>query len=46
MPIIINNYNWDQTEKLVSISLPLRGAKANNVDFLCTPDYLKVCLNY
>jgi hypothetical protein len=42
MPIIINNYDWEQTEKLISISLPLRGAKASNVDFLCTPDYLKV----
>jgi hypothetical protein len=42
MPIIIKDYNWDQNDKFVSLSLPLRGAKANNIDILNSRDYLKV----
>ncbi|KAM4677289.1 dynein axonemal assembly factor 4 [Discoglossus pictus] len=42
MPIIVKDYNWEQTDKEVYISVPLKGTKAGKADVLCTEEYLKV----
>ncbi|KAM4040034.1 dynein axonemal assembly factor 4 isoform 3-T3 [Anomaloglossus baeobatrachus] len=40
MPITVKDYSWQQTEKEIFISVPLKGAGASNV--LCSEDYIKV----
>ncbi|XP_041852044.1 dynein assembly factor 4, axonemal [Melanotaenia boesemani] len=42
MPLHVTDYAWTQTESTVYINVPLKGAKAGNVDIMLTDDYLKV----
>ncbi|XP_029010287.1 dynein assembly factor 4, axonemal [Betta splendens] len=42
MPLLVTDYSWTQTESMVYINVPLKGAKAANVDILSTDKYLKV----
>ncbi|KAK5868075.1 hypothetical protein PBY51_012520 [Eleginops maclovinus] len=42
MPLIVTDYSWIQTDSTVFISVPLKGARAERVDFLSTEEYLKV----
>ncbi|KAG8440455.1 hypothetical protein GDO86_006273 [Hymenochirus boettgeri] len=42
MPIIVKDYTWEQTEKEIYISVPLKGTKASGSDMLCTEEYIKV----
>ncbi|XP_077330113.1 dynein axonemal assembly factor 4 isoform X1 [Lithobates pipiens] len=42
MPIIVKDFTWQQTEKEIFISVPLKGAKACQSNVLCTEDYIKV----
>ncbi|XP_053318847.1 dynein axonemal assembly factor 4 [Spea bombifrons] len=42
MPILVKDYTWEQTDKEVYISLPLKGTKGGAADVLCTEVYLKV----
>ncbi|KAF3854279.1 hypothetical protein F7725_022334 [Dissostichus mawsoni] len=42
MPLIVTDYSWTQTDSTVFISVPLKGARAERVDFLSTEEYLKV----
>ncbi|KAM4748086.1 LOW QUALITY PROTEIN: dynein axonemal assembly factor 4 [Rhinophrynus dorsalis] len=42
MPIIVRDYTWEQTDKEVFISLPLKGTKVASSDVICTDEYLKV----
>ncbi|XP_020837002.1 dynein axonemal assembly factor 4 isoform X3 [Phascolarctos cinereus] len=41
-PLQIRDYNWQQTESVVYLSLPLRGVRPGNADIFCTENYLKV----
>ncbi|XP_053575313.1 dynein axonemal assembly factor 4 [Bombina bombina] len=43
MPIIVKDFTWEQTDKEVFISVPLKGTKASQSDVICTDEYLKVC---
>ncbi|XP_072254888.1 dynein axonemal assembly factor 4 [Pyxicephalus adspersus] len=42
MPITVKDFSWQQTEKEVFISVPLKGGKACSNNVLCTEDYIKV----
>ena len=42
MPLIVKDYVWEETEKTVFITVPLKGVKANKVDILSSEEYLKV----
>uniref|UniRef100_A0A668AMR8 Dynein axonemal assembly factor 4 n=1 Tax=Myripristis murdjan TaxID=586833 RepID=A0A668AMR8_9TELE len=42
MPLLVEDYTWTQTDSMVYINVPLKGAKAGNVDILATDEYLKV----
>ena len=42
MPIIVKDYTWEQTDKMLYITVPLKGVKSQKVDIFSTEDYLKV----
>ncbi|XP_073443119.1 dynein axonemal assembly factor 4 isoform X2 [Dendrobates tinctorius] len=42
MPITVRDYTWQQTEKELYISVPLKGAAAGASSVLCTEHYIKV----
>lgn len=42
MPLIVKDYVWEETDKNVFITVPLKGVKANKVDILSSEEYLKV----
>ncbi|XP_055956232.1 dynein axonemal assembly factor 4 [Patella vulgata] len=42
MPIAVKDYSWDQNEKLVYLTVPLKGVKTNKVDIFSSEEYLKV----
>ncbi|KAM5171209.1 dynein axonemal assembly factor 4 isoform 1-T1 [Mantella aurantiaca] len=42
MPITVKDFSWQQTEKDLFITVPLKGAKACQSNVLCTEDYIKV----
>ncbi|XP_004687827.1 PREDICTED: dyslexia susceptibility 1 candidate gene 1 protein isoform X1 [Condylura cristata] len=42
MPLQVNDYNWQQTNNAVFISVPLRGVCVRDADVFCTENYLKV----
>ncbi|CAL8357819.1 unnamed protein product [Lota lota] len=42
MPLMVKDYTWTQTESMVYLHVPLKGAKAEHVDILSTDEYLKV----
>ena len=48
MPLIVKDFGWEETDKMVWVTVPLKGVKANKVDISSTDEYLKVkllCLN-
>ncbi|XP_034540739.1 dynein assembly factor 4, axonemal [Notolabrus celidotus] len=42
MPLLVTDFSWTQTESMVYISVPLKGATAGKVDILSTDEYIKV----
>ncbi|CAJ1057307.1 dynein assembly factor 4%2C axonemal isoform X3 [Xyrichtys novacula] len=42
MPLLVTDYSWTQTESMVYISVPLKGATVGKVDILSTDEYIKV----
>lgn len=42
MPLLVTDYSWTQTESTVYISVPVKGAKASQVDIVATDQYIKV----
>ncbi|XP_069618223.1 dynein axonemal assembly factor 4 [Ranitomeya imitator] len=42
MPITVRDHSWQQTEKEIYISVPLKGAAAGACSVLCTEHYVKV----
>ncbi|XP_078097153.1 dynein axonemal assembly factor 4 [Mustelus asterias] len=42
MPLLVRDYSWDQTERQLFITVPLKGVRAGKADIFCTEDYLKV----
>ncbi|XP_067934540.1 dynein axonemal assembly factor 4-like [Watersipora subatra] len=42
MPIVIKDYNWEETPTTVAINVPLKGVKKNKVDIFSTDEFLKV----
>uniref|UniRef100_A0A3P9KYV0 Dynein axonemal assembly factor 4 n=1 Tax=Oryzias latipes TaxID=8090 RepID=A0A3P9KYV0_ORYLA len=42
MTLNVKNYTWTQTESTVNILVPIKGARASNVDIVSTDEYLKV----
>lgn len=42
MPIIVKDYTWEQTNKMLFITVPLKGVKPQKVDLFSTEEYLKV----
>lgn len=42
MPLIVKDFTWEQTNKVVFITVPLKGVKANKVDIFSSEEYLKV----
>ena len=44
MPLLIRDYTWDETEKMVFITVPLKGVRAHKVDLLSSEEFIKVCM--
>ncbi|KAL4227531.1 Dynein assembly factor 4 [Mactra antiquata] len=42
MPLFVKDFSWEQTDKVVFITVPLKGVKASNVDIFSSEEYLKV----
>ncbi|KAK3097301.1 hypothetical protein FSP39_008500 [Pinctada imbricata] len=42
MPLAVKDFTWEETEKMVFITVPLKGVKANKVDILSSEEYIKV----
>ena len=42
MPILVKDYIWEETEKHIFITVPLKGVMTNKVDILTTEEYIKV----
>ena len=42
MPIAVKDYHFEETDKLVFISVPLKGVKPSKVDIFSTEQYIKV----
>jgi hypothetical protein len=42
MPIIVKDFTWEQTEKMLFLTLPLKGVVKHKVDILTTEAYIKV----
>lgn len=42
MPLLVRDYTWDETEKMVFITVPLKGVRANKVDLLSSEEFIKV----
>ncbi|KAM3926506.1 dynein axonemal assembly factor 4 [Leptodactylus fuscus] len=42
MPIIVKDYTWQQTDKEIFVSVPLKGAAAGASSVMCTEAYIKV----
>ncbi|CAG5134876.1 unnamed protein product, partial [Candidula unifasciata] len=41
MPLIVTDYTWEETDKIVWITVPLKGVKPNKVDVFLSDEYLK-----
>lgn len=46
MPLAVRDYTWEETEKMLFLTVPLKGVKANKVDILSSEDYIKVHMHY
>lgn len=42
MPIIIKDINWQETDANLVLHIPMKGAKATNLDVLSSDQYFKV----
>ncbi|XP_063435199.1 dynein axonemal assembly factor 4-like [Mytilus trossulus] len=42
MPLLIRDYTWEETEKMMFITVPLKGVRANKVDLLSSEEFIKV----
>jgi dyslexia susceptibility 1 candidate gene 1 protein len=42
MPIAVRDYEWEQTEKMLFITVPLKGVAKQKVDILSTESYIKI----
>lgn len=42
MPLAVRDFTWEETEKMLFITVPLKGVKANKVDILSSENYIKV----
>ncbi|KAG7504535.1 dynein assembly factor 4, axonemal [Solea senegalensis] len=42
MPLLVTDYSWTQTETMVHVNVPLKGAKVGKVDIISSDEYLKV----
>ncbi|XP_069838580.1 dynein axonemal assembly factor 4 isoform X2 [Dendropsophus ebraccatus] len=42
MPILVKDYTWQQSEKEIFISVPLKGTAAGHSSVMCTEHYIKV----
>lgn len=41
MPLIVNDFTWNQTERTVTIKVPLRGVHQSKVDIFTSSKYIK-----
>ena len=41
MPLIVKDFTWEQTEKVLFITVPLKGVKASKIDIFSSEEYLK-----
>jgi len=42
MPIAVKDFEWQQSEQMLYITVPLKGVARNKVDILSTEVYIKV----
>lgn len=42
MPIVIKDFNWSETEKIIDITIPLTNGRPSSMDVFSTSEYLKV----
>lgn len=42
MPLVVKDFSWEETEKMVFVTVPLKGVKAHKVDIFSSEEYLKV----
>jgi len=44
MPIAVRDFEWQQSDQMLYITVPLKGVSRNKVDILSTEVYIKVGL--
>jgi dyslexia susceptibility 1 candidate gene 1 protein len=42
MPILVKDFDWNQSDSKITIRLPLKGAKSRNINVVTSNEYLKV----
>ncbi len=42
MPIVVKDFTWQETDKHIFITVPLKGVKSEKLDILTTEEYIKV----
>ena len=42
MPIVIKDFTWSETDKIVDITIPLTNGRPSSLDVLSSSEYLKV----
>ncbi|KAK3733290.1 hypothetical protein QZH41_011121, partial [Actinostola sp. cb2023] len=42
MPILVKDYEWEETEESVRVTVPLKGVQPNKIDIFSTEEYIKV----
>jgi len=45
MPIAVRDFEWQQSDQMLFITIPLKGVTRNKVDILTTEVYIKVIRN-
>ena len=42
MPLIVKDFGWEETDKTVWVTVPLKGVKAHKVNIVWSDEFLKV----
>ena len=43
MPLYVKEFEWSETDSVVTLLIPLKGASKKKVDIFSTNKYIKVC---
>ena len=46
MPLEIKDVEWNETEHVLTLKVPLKGASTKNLDIFSSPNYIKVLKSF